>query len=106
MGFTDLVERADVAVRAHLGGDITYTPSVGAPVQVRGVFDAAYVRVDLGQIGVSSSGPAVFLKRADLPSDPSDDAGARVTVKGVVYSIHEVQPDGEGGGVLLLLHVA
>lgn len=106
MAFTDLVERTDLAVRGHLGGPVTYSPSVGAPVDVTGVFDAAYVRVDLGQIGVSSSGPAVFLRRSDLPSDPSEDPGATVTVKGVVYSIHEVQPDGEGGGVLLLLHVA
>lgn len=106
MAFTDLVERADLAVRGHLGGTVTYSPSVGAPVEVAGVFDAAYVRVDLGQIGVSSSGPAVFLRRSDLPSDPELDAGATVTAKGTVYTIHEVQPDGEGGGVLLLLHVA
>lgn len=106
MAFTDLVERADIAVRGHLGSTVTYSPSVGAPVAVQGVFDAAYVRVDLGQIGVSSSGPAVFLRRSDLPSDPSEDPGATVTVNGIIYTIHEVQPDGEGGGVLLLLHVA
>jgi hypothetical protein len=103
LAFTDLLEHADVSVRGLLGGTVTYSPSVGAPVTVSAVFDAAHVRVDLGQISAASSvGPAVFVRLSDLPSDPETDTGARVTNAGVVYTIHEVKPDGLGGAHLLL----
>ncbi len=102
MGFSDLMAAADRAAREVLGETVTYAPSSGDPVEVRGIFDAAYVRVDAGQAGVSSSGPAVFLCLSDLPSDPTDDE-AVVTVGAVGYRIREAQPDGLGG-VLLLLH--
>ncbi len=103
MSFADLLTTADVAVRRQLGEALTYTPAAGDPETVYGVFDAAYVRVDLGNPGVSSSGPAVFLTLDDLPSDPRDDTGATVTIGGVEYSTHEPQPDGMGG-IRLLLH--
>lgn len=94
----------DITVRDILGGDITYTPGAGSAVSVRGIFDAAYVRVDIGQAGVSSAGPAVFLRVEDLPTDPETDS-ATVTVGAVEYEIRECQKDGQGG-VLLLLHRA
>ncbi len=103
MSFADLVAVVDRNTREILGGPVTYTPSVGGAVVVNGIFDASYVRVDLGQIGVSSVGPAVFLRLSDLPSDPEVDTTATVTVGGVAYIPHEVQPDSLGG-VLLLLH--
>jgi hypothetical protein len=49
-----------------------------------------------------SSGPTVFLRLEDLPSDPEDD-DATITVSGVDYRITEPQKDGQGG-VLLNLH--
>ena len=104
MGFTDLMALADQVVNRVVGGPVTYTPGVGAAVEVEGVFDAAYRRLDLGQPGVSTTSPAVFLLLVDLPSDPRTDFAATVTVNGVAYSVHEVQPDGIAGGVVLLLH--
>jgi len=104
MTFSALLERADVAVRGILGGTVNYAPSVGIAVDVTGIFDAVYVKVDAGEAGVSSTGPAVFLRLEDLPSDPTTDA-ATVTVAGIAYSIREAEPDGQGG-VLLLLHKA
>lgn len=103
--FDALVAMADRDVQKHLGGPITYTPGVGAPVSIRGVFEALHVSEDLGQAGVSAAGPAVFLTLADLPSNPLTDEGLRVTVKGVIYKPRDVQPDGLGG-VLILLHLA
>lgn len=104
MGFADTLEVADQAVREVLGSSVTYSPSVGDPVTVDGVFDAVYVRVDVGQPGVSSQGPAVFLRLEDLPSEEVDPL-AEITVDGTDYTIHEIQPDGLGG-VLLQLHLA
>ncbi len=103
MDFAGLLSAGDRVVRKTLGGAITYSPGVGDPVDVDGVFDANYVRVDLGQAGVASVGPAVFLRLEDLPSNPETDTDATVTYAGVEYTAHTVQPDGIGG-VHLLLH--
>ena len=103
MGFADLLALADVSARGQLGRTVTYTPAVGAAVDVIGIFDQAYVKADLGNPGVSTSGPAVFLTLDDLPSDPKTDTAATVTVGGVAYLPHAVEPDGLGG-TLLHLH--
>lgn len=104
MGFDALLASTDRAAMDHLGGVVGYTPGRGLSVSVQGIFDSAYVDVNLGQAGVSSTGPAVFLRLADLPSDPSDD-DPRITISGVEYEVREAKPDGIGG-VVLLLHVA
>lgn len=104
MDFTALLAQADKAVTERLGGPVRYTSSGFSAVDIPGVFDAAYVLVDAGQAGVSSSGPAVFLRLADLPSDPSDDEPT-IEFAGVEYSVREARPDGQGG-VVLLLHKA
>jgi hypothetical protein len=105
MGFSDMLAAADVAATGILGDSVTYTPTVGDAVTVDGIFDAAYVRVDPGLAGISSSGPAVFLRLADLGAlDPVSDLTATVTVDGDEYTIHETKPDGLGG-CLLLLHL-
>lgn len=103
MNFSDALAAADVLVRETLGEEVTYTPGVGAEVTVFGVFDAVYVRVDAGESGISSTGPAVALTLTDLPSSPETDTAARVTIRGVEYLAHTVEPDGQGM-VRLLLH--
>lgn len=105
MSFATLLERTDEAVRGTLGEDVIYTPGVGPAVPVRGIYDAAYVKVGAGHADVSSSGPAVFLRLSELPSDPSDDAAARVMRAGVDYKVRESEPDGQGGVLLLLQRV-
>lgn len=102
MAFADLLESTDSVVRSTLGSAIVYSPSAGADVEVQGIFDAAYLRVDAGQAGVTSCGPAVFVTLADLPNDPDDDTGAVITVAGVEYEIQEIQKDGMGAARLLL----
>lgn len=104
MSWSTLLAQTDKGVLQIAGDPVTYTPGVGSAVSVRGVFEAEYVRVDAGVAGVSSPGPAVFLRLSDLPSDPSVDADATVTVSAAVYTAHEVKPDGQGG-VLMLLHL-
>lgn len=105
MGFADLLAAGDRAAREILGSEIVYTPGTGAPVTVNGIFDALYVRADpAGEPGISTSGPAVFLTLADLPSDPYTDDDATVTVGGTVYAAHTVQKDGQGA-VVMLLHL-
>lgn len=101
-----LLATVNAAVLASpLAQEVTYTSGAGAVATPRGVYDALYVKADAGEVGVSSGGPAVFLQLADLPTSPETDLEARVTVDGQEYTIREVQPDGQGGVVLLLHEV-
>jgi hypothetical protein len=103
MAFRDLLAVADRAVQKHLGGTVLYTPTNGGGVEVAGVFEAGHVRADAGQAGLTTVGPAAFVRLEDLPSDPEVDEGATVSVDGVEYRIHEPAKDGQGG-VTLYLH--
>ncbi len=106
MAWPALLAAVDRAIlQGDLGGTVRYTPSAGAPVDVRGIFDAAYVRVGAGGAGAVSQGPAAFVRLADLPTDPEDDPDPIVTVEEPVgvftpYSVREVHRDGQGGAVL------
>ncbi len=103
MAFGDLVSQLDAAQLAAFGIPTIYQPQGGSPVPVRGVFDAAYVRVDHADAlaGVSSSKPGVFYRLRDLPSDPDVDRPA-ITINGQAYRVNEVKKDGQGGVVLVL----
>lgn len=104
MSFAALLEFVDRAAIAALGDSeaVTYTPEVGAAVQLTGIFDANYVLAKgTAEAGVETLGPAVFLRLEDLPGDPEDDEPT-LTIKGVDYRVIERRPDGIGGIVLAL----
>jgi len=103
MTWRDQVARMDGAlVDRHFGEPTTYTTGSGQVAQVNGIFDAEYVRVDAGEAGVGSAGPAVFYRLSDLPADPGDDE-PEIQINGVTYRVTEVKNDGQGG-VTLMLH--
>lgn len=104
MSFDDLVADVDRAVFDALGGEVvTYAPSVGSSVPVTGIFDANYVLANGdAHAGVETLGPAIFLRLTDLPVDPRDDEGVRLTIRGTVYRATERRPDSMGGIVLAL----
>lgn len=105
MAWPSLLAVADRAVLTHLGDAVRYAPSAGAPVDVRGVFSAAYIRSEVEGAAVVSSGPAVFLRLEDLPTDPELDTPT-ITVNGKSYTVLEPKKDGEGGVLLMLNEVA
>ena len=104
MDFPALVAQMDRPVLDHLGGTVRYASMFGVAVDVQGIFDAAYVRVDAGEAGLESSGPAVFFRLEDLPADFESDEPT-ITANGVEYRVRERQKDGQGG-IHLLLHRA
>lgn len=91
---------------------ILYTPAVGAPVIVNGIFDAFHrLALSDGEAGVETLVPAVFVRLADLPVDPEFDEPT-VTISGDatpsndgVYRVHERLPAGLGAIVLALRRV-
>lgn len=102
MNWPELLRGIDAACIAAFGVDTQYRPDDGEPIEVRGIFMNPYRRADASHAGVSSSSPAVFYRLADLPGNP-DEHAAEVAVDGATYRVTDVQPDGDGG-VLLLLH--
>jgi hypothetical protein len=107
--FAALVARIDDDIRAIFGEldddgapTIVYTPEGGVGVPVSGVFDERYVlERSESEAGVETIGPAVFLIRSELPTDPDDDEPT-LTIRGVDYHVTERRPDGIGGLVLAL----
>jgi hypothetical protein len=95
--FLTLLALGDKRARLILGELVTYSPSVGMPVTVNGIFDLHASVVDVGEVGIDTAHPRVFLTLSDLPSDPITDTASTFTVRGVVYNQWRCEADGEGG---------
>jgi hypothetical protein len=123
MSFRELVEQMDRAVMSVFGDPkpgepeaIVYTPTVGPPVEVSGIFDEnhALSRNERGDPVAATVRPVVFVQFEDLPVDapldPIDFANPtgppapvpRVTIRGLVYHVSWRLPDGMGGVMLVL----
>lgn len=109
MGYAELVTAAARAAQAHLGGTtVAYRPKLGSPlfVAVEGIFDENFVLVTADEnTGVEMRGPALFVLKPDLPTDPDfDDPVITVTAASVAtdYKVVERRTDGADGVVLIL----
>jgi hypothetical protein len=84
-----------------LGDDVVFTPSVGAGVAIKGIFNNAYYEAADGTgYGVGSSSPAVQCRDADV----LNAAGGQIAYGGITYNIVSVKPDGTGITLLILRH--
>lgn len=80
---------------------VTYTPVVGAPFSVKGIFDAAYQEVQiLDGAAVQTTQPKLGIRLSDFAVKPKE--GDRCTINSVVYRVTEYRPDGEAGASLML----
>ncbi|MDY6790533.1 MAG: head-tail joining protein [Thermodesulfobacteriota bacterium] len=77
----------------------TYTPLVGLPSTVNGIFDDEYFDEVGGSVGIEGSQPRFTCKLEDIAAVEQGDA---LTVSGVSYEIVNVQKDGTGIVVLVL----
>jgi hypothetical protein len=84
------------------GETVSYTPKGHAPVSIPGIFSDAFVSVDPGSgVAVTSTGPAVGIKLADLPQALTNK-GDKCVIRGTSYTVFDVQKDGQGGATLIL----
>ena len=68
------------------------------------VFDSAHVEIDPEtQAPVSSINPVLGVRLSDLPNEPTPRD--RVRVRGQLYRISDVQPDGVAGALIILKKV-
>ena len=79
----------------------TYTPFVGSPLVINAVFNDPY------QEGIMMDGAPfqtrlfrLGVRKLDLAAYPS--VKDKVTIGAKTYRVHDVQPDGDAGFVLLL----
>ena len=91
---------------------IVFTPQAGTPVTFNdpanceagpfAVFDAAHQVVELGEVDVpiDSTAPVLGVRLSDFPTAPSQDDTA--VIDGGTYRVVSVQPDGQGGAMLVL----
>jgi hypothetical protein len=96
MSFRALEESVLGICNSTFGTPVTYTPTVGSPVSINGVFDNAYVEVN----GVSSLQPTLRIQLSDLELEPTK--GDEVTIDSTAYVILASQKDGYGGALLIL----
>ena len=95
---TDLILRAS---EAAFGEQCTYTPKVGSPFQIDGIFDDNYQEVpSQGETKVQSTGPKLGIRMQQFSTNPGE--GDTVTIRSIVYRVLEFLPDGQGGADLIL----
>lgn len=100
----DLANRVDAAVmRSRLAESITYTPMVGAPVSIKGVFKAEFQEANLLTGSVEETGPRVGIHLSDLQAPPQH--GDQVSIRGVNYKVVQIQADGPDVGAILKLEI-
>ncbi len=91
--FAEFFNTSDFAVSA------TYTPTVGSPVIVEGIFDNEYFAVDLSEVSVSGSQPKFTYESSKISSPKLGDS---MSISAINYKIVEIQPDGTGITTILL----
>ena len=91
--FDEFLDTDDFAVSA------TYTPESGSGTSINGIFDAEYLAVEEGMVGVMSSSPMFLTQTSNVSSE---DGSGNLQVNGTTYNIIEVKPDGTGMTHLIL----
>lgn len=68
---------------------------------VRGIFYEPSAVAKVGDLGMTTTAPVLYLPDADVPAVPT---GKQVQINGKAYEVQDAQPDG-GGMTLLILEV-
>lgn len=101
MGFQDLTDRALGACVGALGEPVSYTPQGLSPVQIQGIFSNPYYEiVSPGGAPILTRKPTLGIQLSSLPVAPK--IGDAVTVRGVDYTVSDVNDDGYGGSDLFM----
>ena len=83
-----------------------YTPAVGAPFAIDGIFDAGFAEVQqLDGPPIASAHPTFGTRVSQVPAGVTLAQADTVVIRGTNYQVREVRPDSHGG-VRLLLNIA
>lgn len=67
----------------------------------KGIFDDAFVDAQTGETILDTTAPRLTCIASDVAGVPRE---ATVTVRGISYSVTQIQPDGTGFAVVTLAH--
>lgn len=100
----DLTDGVMKACRDTFTTAFLYLPKAGGSHAMSGIFDKAFVSVQmLDGAAVQSIGPTMGVRVADLATlSVTPGPGDKIQVGSTVYFIDEYRPDGEAGGVFIL----
>lgn len=83
------------------GSDAIYTPVVGSPKPIRGIFENVFQMENFGDpSGIATTVPSLGIRLADLDAPPKQDD--MVTIATIVYRVVDNKIDGHGGTTLIL----
>jgi len=74
---------------------------VEASVSCSGIFDNSFVDAAVGETALDTTAPRITCLHSDVLTVPRE---ATVTVRGQVYSVVQIQPDGTGFALIQLAH--
>lgn len=100
----------DTAVLAGVisvfGEPVTYTPAIGAPLSITGVFDEAYQDLTLaGGTAMTTSTPVLGVRVSDFPALPAQGDTLVIASTGEAFTVKEVRADGHGWAKLMLNYI-
>lgn len=101
--FSDLTDFVIDEMLHTMGREVTYTPAVGDPETVTGIFEEVTQAFDPGLgLMVEDETPSLYMKFSDVPAGANfkDD---EITIDDTDYAIKERHKDGNGGVRLLLI---
>ena len=70
-------------------------------ITATGIFDNSFVDANIGETALDSTAPRLTCKYSEVATVPRE---ATVTVRGKLYSVTQVQPDGTGFALVTLAH--
>ena len=87
-------DRTEFFLTSDFAVSVTYSPCVGTPSTVLGIFDNGYKEVEAESIGIESRVPSFQCKSSDVDGVQHGDT---VTLAdGNIYNVIGVRQDGEG----------
>lgn len=90
-------------IMAVLGEPALYERPFEAPFEVRGVFRQKHLAVDFGQGAPTSAQEVTFrIRLSDFPARLAPQQADRVQVRGMTWTVQDVQRIGVGAALLVL----
>lgn len=100
MTWQDLADGVMTSALAAFAETVSYTPSGESAFDIQGIFNDIFDIIDDQNSDIVSSKPTLGVRSSDFEMRPKIDD--TVVVRGITYSITEVQRDGEAGYNLFL----
>ena len=85
------------------GEPVTFMPAAGGSYAVAGIFDEAFMHVDVsGETPITTEMPVLGIRSSTFPVMPRQGDRILIASRARTYTVREVRPDGHGSAKLML----